>query len=95
MMIGAVGQDPALPDPTSIFNGVLDDVRIYNYALDAVTVAYAYADITGRTACADPRDPVLVAYDLDGNCAIGLGDLADLLTHWLEGQLVPDVVARP
>ncbi|MBE0537528.1 MAG: immunoglobulin domain-containing protein [Phycisphaerae bacterium] len=95
MMIGAVGQDPALADPVSILHGVLDDIQIYNYALDAVTIAYLNTDLTGRTVCANPRDPILAAYDLDGDCQIGLGDLADLAAHWLEGQLVPDVVARP
>lgn len=98
LMIGACGLDPATPNvPTSILDGVLDDVQIYNYVLDPLTIAYAFTDVDGqgRSACLDPRDPILVAYDLDGNCEIGLGDLIDLAAYWLEGQLVPDVVGRP
>ena len=95
LMIGAVGLDPAQTGPTSPFNGTMDDVRIYNYALDPVTVAYSFTDITGGTACANPRNPKLVTYDLDGDCKIGLGDMVDWASHWLGGQLVPDVVSRP
>ena len=97
LMIGAVGRDPASTVATSILNGLLDDIKIYNYALDPVTVAYSFTDIDalGRKACADPRDPILVKYDFDGDCKIGLGDLTDLIEQWLTGQLVPDVVGRP
>ena len=41
--------------PTSAFNGIMDDIQIFNYALDAVTVAYSYTDILGGTAAI--RDP--------------------------------------
>lgn len=99
LVIGGVGLDPAAVPlvATSILDGLLDDIQIYNYALDPVTVAYSFTDIDplGRKACVDPRDPVLVAYDVNGDCEIGLGDLIDLANHWLEGQLVPDVIARP
>jgi hypothetical protein len=95
MMLGAVGWEPALPTPTSILNGALDDIAIYNYALDPITVAYSYTDITGGTACVNPDDPVLQRYDLDGDCQVGLGDLVMLVEHWLTGQLVPDVIERP
>lgn len=97
LMLGAVGLEPALIEATSIFNGVLDDIKIYNYALDAVTVAYSFTDIDalGRKACADPRDPVLVKFDVDGDCEVGLGDLTVLAEYWLTGQLVPDVIDRP
>jgi len=99
LVIGGVGLDPAAVPPvaTSILDGLLDDIQIYNYALDPVTIAYSFTDVDplGRKACVDPRDPILVAYDLNGDCEIGLGDLIDLANHWLEGQLVPDVVARP
>lgn len=97
LMIGAVGQDPALAVPTSIFSGCLDDIRIYNYAQDALTVAYGFTDFDGqnRSACLDPEDPILIAYDMDGDCEVGLSDLMELAAHWLDGQLVPDTVARP
>lgn len=99
LMIGACGfGDPATPGvPTSVLDGALDDIQIYNYPLDALAIAYAFADVDGqgRSACVDPQDPILVAYDVDGNCEVGLGDLMELAANWLDGQLVPDVVARP
>ena len=62
----------------SITPGVLDEVKIYNYALDAETIAQNFADMTGNAVC-----PVPLAYDLDGNCVINLADLALLASEWL------------
>jgi len=72
------------------FPGAMDDVQIFNYAKDAVGIAYLYTDVRiGETICADPTNPILAAYDLDGDCEIGLGDLIELASHWLDAQLVP------
>lgn len=95
LVIGACGLDPATPNaPTSILDGVLDDIQVYNYPLDALTIAsvFAHTDGLGRKACLDPQDPILVAYDVDDDCEVGLGDLIDVAVNWLGGQLVPDVV---
>lgn len=89
LMLGAVGQDPSLTVPTAPFHGVLDDIRIYNYAMDAVAAAYLYADTSGESVCMSPNNAVLSAYDFDKNCKVDIGDLVDLASHWLYDQLVP------
>jgi len=64
----------------------LDEVEIYNYALDAATIAQIYANITGVAFC-----PVPQAYDLDGNCVIDFVDLARLASVWLEDSRVKPI----
>ena len=89
LMLGAVGQDPALTVPTAPFNGVLDDIRIYNYAMSAVEAAYLYTDTSGESVCMAANNATLQAYDFDKNCKVDIGDLVELARHWLYDQLVP------
>ncbi|HPO68966.1 MAG TPA: immunoglobulin domain-containing protein [Anaerohalosphaeraceae bacterium] len=63
---------------SSVTPCVLDEVEIYNYPLDAATIAQTYADITGKAVC-----PAPVAYDLDGDCIVDLGDFVKLASEWL------------
>lgn len=77
------------------FNGSIDDLRIYNYALDPVEIAYLYNDVTDETVCVYPNDPVLQSFDYDGSCAIDLGDLAIFASNWLNCQRIPDCLERP
>lgn len=89
LMIGAVGLDLTTGSAISPMNGLLDDIRIYNYALDPVTIAYSYTDIKGGTICTDPANPVLQTFDHNDNCRIDVGDLVEMADHWLYNQLVP------
>lgn len=57
---------------------ILDEVEIYNYALDAETIARNYADITGTAVC-----PAPLAHDLNSDCVIDLDDAALLAAGWL------------
>jgi hypothetical protein len=82
-------------DPADFFDGLIDDLRIYNYALTALESAYLYTDVSKTTVCLSPQDPVLVAYDFDRNCKVDLGDFAMLAAEWLTCYQVPDCVARP
>jgi hypothetical protein len=77
------------------FHGAIDDLRIYNYALNPVEIAYLYTDVTGETVCVNANDPVLVQFDYDGNCIVDLGDLAVFASHWLSCQRVPGCLDRP
>jgi hypothetical protein len=56
----------------------LDEVEIYNYALDAATIAQTYANITDTVVCSG-----IQAYDLDGNCVVNLNDFVLLASQWL------------
>jgi len=83
------------PDLDQFFNGSIDDLRIYNYALDPVEIAYLYHDVTEETVCVNSDDPALKAFDFDGNCVVDLSDLALFASNWLTCQRVPDCLDRP
>lgn len=73
---------------TAPFDGLLDDVRIYSYALDPVDVALMYTDFNpGATVCVE--DIGVEQGDLDGNCVVDLLDLAEFAGDWLGCMLVP------
>jgi hypothetical protein len=75
----------ALPNGVRSFNGLLDDVRIYNYPLDAFEVATLYTSMKpGETICAQ-----LPAYDFNGDCIVDMLDFAEIASVWLECNEVP------
>lgn len=82
LVIGAVQRDDAGVYADG-FNGLLDDVRIYSYALDKYEVADLYFDVTGEGLCLD-ADNYTAAYDLDDNCRIDISDFAMLASEWLK-----------
>lgn len=70
-------------DGTEAFNGCLDDLRIYNYALTADEVAAVYAEMTNGCAL-----PYASYFDLGGpaqtaDCVVDIYDLAVLAGDWL------------
>ena len=77
------------PDGGNPFNGDLDDVRIYNYALGPIEVARLYQQTAGGRVCVWP-----VAYDLDGNCRLDLNDFAMIAAEWADCGLVPASACR-
>ena len=66
----------------NIVAGIYDEVEIYNYALDAATIAQTYADLSGNAVC------LTQTYDLDDDCVVDLNDLGLLASEWLNSQLV-------
>lgn len=72
-------------------NGEMDEVRIYNYALDPIDIAQTYYDVTGELACIDPPD---ARFDINEDCVVDAADLADFVLDWLEsgrfGEFDPD-----
>jgi hypothetical protein len=73
-----------------MFLGSLDDIRVYNYAMDAYEVAELYTEVeTGAVICiANP------AMDLSGpagikDCKVNLYDFAKIAENWLICNLVP------
>jgi hypothetical protein len=66
------------------YDGLIDDFRIYDYALAAQEVAFIASDGTGRLeqATAPPAD-------LDGSGRVDLGDYAILAAQWLDDQRWP------
>ncbi len=65
--------------------GLLDDVQIWNYALDAYEAAAVYTAIrTDESICVE-IDPM----DFDGNCRVDLADFAVFAAAWLDCNWVP------
>ncbi|MBE0536480.1 MAG: immunoglobulin domain-containing protein [Phycisphaerae bacterium] len=73
-------------DGTLAFNGVLDDIRIYNYALSAEEAADLWYEVTEQPVCVNPPD---AAFDRNGDCVVNLADFAIFAGHWLECGLYP------
>lgn len=77
----APGADPAAP---GFWNGILDDIQVYNYGLSAEQVA----DIYGSSVClysTNPADPhyLNTTFDLNADCKISLEDFVFLASNWL------------
>ena len=66
------------------FEGAIDDVQIFDFALNKNGVAEVFAAGGGEGICLDRPE-----LDLDLDCVIGLGDIALLLTEWLDCGLHP------
>jgi len=64
------------------FAGVIDDVKIYNYALTPIEIADMYCAENPDSncfACKDPPD-----YDYNNKCIADLGDFVIFASTWLE-----------
>jgi hypothetical protein len=68
------------------FQGLIDDVQIYNYPLDATEVAYLYALANGDI-CVEPPE-----YDLDDDCYVNFADLALFAEKWSDCGLFPTCI---
>lgn len=68
--------------------GLMDDVRIYNYALTAAEVADLYLEVhPDATFCILEYDD---QFDFDGNCRVDLADFARMASGWLSCGSYPD-----
>ncbi len=73
------------PDPE--FNGMIDDLKIWNYALTTVDVAKEYLAIQGGSVC-NREIYDQQAYDTNGNCIIDLPDFVSFAARWLENDRI-------
>lgn len=69
---------PNLP----MFDGLIDELKIYNYILSDGQIAQEYIDVMGGFVCTEEYD--VEAYDYDHNCRVDLVDLAEFASKWLE-----------
>ena len=82
MALGAGNSRGSVED---YFVGALDEIKFYNYPLNAAEVQQEYINATGIPICLDP--PVA---DFTGDCKVDLNDLARLAAEWLlDGNLYP------
>jgi hypothetical protein len=76
MRIGHTGSD------TEWMNGLIDDVRIYNYALSGDEVRWLLCD-------KPPKG------DLNRDCNVNFLDFAILISEWLDcGMMIPDLCGQ-
>ncbi len=61
------------------FNGTLDDIQVFNHALDAHAIADLYNEVKPKSFC---LDPYAMAHDYDHNCIVNLPDFAMLAADW-------------
>lgn len=95
MYVGALGRSTT-GTLSSPFNGVMDDVRIYNYAKDKFGVADLYYDVTEIPLCLNPGN-VGLGFDVAGggangdqpDCRVDLRDFAAFAGEWLNCGLYP------
>ena len=75
------------PDPE--FDGLIDELKIYNYALSTVEIGeeyLTYADPAGAVCSYEIYD--MGDYDADGDCEISLPDFAAFAQRWLENDQI-------
>ena len=68
----------------SFYHGLMDDVKMYNYALTADEVATMYSDVEGSFCREKP------IYDFTDDCIVDLADFAIFAGTWLQCGLFPD-----
>ena len=72
------------PDP--YFNGMLDDLKIYNYARTTEQIAQDYLGVKGGWVC--NNELYDLPYDFNGNCIVDLGDLAIFAGAWMDSYRI-------
>ena len=68
------------------FKGLIDDLRLYNYAMDATGVAALYFDVAGPYCAARP------AMDLSGDCEVTIDDILLFVYDWLQCGRYPECI---
>jgi hypothetical protein len=83
-----IGVSAASLTENLMFNGDLDDIQMWNYALTQNQVIDEYYAVTGLGACTNKP-----TYDFDDDCLVTLSDFAMMATEWLtNGLYQPEIV---
>ena len=67
------------------FDGIIDDFKLWNYALSDADAVRLYTTDTGESRCLRGELPT---YDLNGDCRVDLDDFVAIASAWLESNLV-------
>ena len=71
------------------FNGLIDDLKIYNYALTTEQIAQDYLDVKGEYICNNEVEALV--YDFNDDCQVTLEDFAMFVVEWLDSnRIYPD-----
>lgn len=68
---------------SNIFDGLIDDFRLYNYVLSGQEIGQLYVDVVGGTACSE-----IPLYDWNENCTVGVEDFAKFAEYWMNNSIV-------
>lgn len=75
----------SLETANNFLAGQIDEVKLYNYVVDGMTIATEYTGLSGESVCfARPT------YDYTGDCRVTLDDFALFAGQWLDCAVVPD-----
>jgi hypothetical protein len=76
------------PETPYNYDGTVDDVRVYNYALTSEQIQAIWAEMTDVPLCLTLDDPAVAPYDYNNDCKVTLDDFAVFVQSWLDSQLV-------
>lgn len=84
LLFGATGDGS-----TALYSGLIDDVRIYNYALTEYEVADLYATTSGEKVCFEYPQFDLTGPEGEPDCVVDMLDFAAFALEWMECNLLP------
>lgn len=71
------------------YYGAIDDLRLYNFAMDPLEVFVLYADVTGETMCPQNPESDVSGPEGEPDCEVNIYDLVEVVANWLECNLFP------
>ncbi|MCK4958623.1 MAG: LamG domain-containing protein, partial [Planctomycetes bacterium] len=85
VVIGIVDTDPFLRS----FNGSLDDIRIYNYALTQDEIVAEYYATSNTPACVNRPAMDMAGPEGEPDCLVNIHDFAFMVESWLDCGFEP------
>jgi hypothetical protein len=78
----------SLQTALNYLHGQIDEVKLYNYPLDDLTIASNYSAVTGESVCVASQRPD-AAFDFNGDCIVDVQDFVEFAGSWLDCGLFP------
>lgn len=80
-----------MPDGQIPYDGLIDEVKIWSYALSDLQIAQEYLAVIDTSLCiGDPVNHQNPQFDFNGDCITNVVDFGIFTGGWLECYLVPD-----
>jgi hypothetical protein len=87
LMLAASNFDSGTGQANNFFNGMLDDIKFYNYVRTTAQIAQDYLAINGGWVC-DNEGTEDLTLDFDKNCQVDLDDFLVLAEDWLNSNRI-------
>ena len=75
----------AIQTNANFLDGMIDEVKLYNYVVDPIDIAVEYTGIADVSVCFDRP-----ALDYNNDCVVNIEDFAVFAGHWLDCAIVPN-----